>query len=492
MHSLLKRQLRRYLGEQTQPPEALQHLLDAVSDAYHQADADRAMVERSLELMSQELTERNRQLQQQLRQEQQTEDALRESRTRLARAQQVAHLGSWELDVAHDRMEWSDQLFQIFGVSPEHLDPTRSTFIERVHPEDRELLAGHLHAAQYDAKPFAVDHRIVLPGGAIRHVHQLAEVECGEDAKVRIIFGTVHDITARKQIEHALTREKAEQAVLIKRLEETHHQLLQSEKMASIGQLAAGVAHEINNPIGYINSNLSTLRDYATQLLSLVRLFQEAGDELDDELPLARRLKAAHADTDLDFIAGDLLDLLQESQEGIARVRGIVQDLKDFSHADKGEWTHADLHRGLDTTLNVVNNEIKYKATVCKEYGELPLIHCLPSQLNQVFMNLLVNAAQAIEGQGRITVRTGRQGEHVWVEVCDTGAGIPANRLGRIFDPFYTTKPVGKGTGLGLSISYGIVRKHHGDISVDSEPGKGTTFRITLPIEQDEATLQAE
>jgi signal transduction histidine kinase len=176
---------------------------------------------------------------------------------------------------------------------------------------------------------------------------------------------------------------------------------------------------------------------------------------------------------------------MDESKDGITRVKNIVQNLKDFSHVDASdEWHYADLHSGINSTLNIVNNEIKYKANVVKEYGAIPEVECLLSQLNQVFMNLLVNAAHAIEERGTITIRTGQKGDEVWVEVTDTGKGIAPEHLKKIFDPFFTTKPIGKGTGLGLSLSYGIVQKHHGRIEVQSEIGKGTIFRVWLPIKQ--------
>ncbi|MDP2805732.1 MAG: ATP-binding protein [Gallionellaceae bacterium] len=169
----------------------------------------------------------------------------------------------------------------------------------------------------------------------------------------------------------------------------------------------------------------------------------------------------------------------------MGRVKKIILDLKEFSHTDsEDQWVWADVHQGLDSTLNVVWNELKYKCEVLKEYGVLPKIYCLPSQINQVFMNLLVNAAQAIEVHGKITLRTGQEGEKIWVEVSDEGNGIPAENIPRLFDPFFTTKPVGKGTGLGLSVSYKIIEKHHGKIEVHSEVGKGTTFRVILPVQQ--------
>lgn len=269
-----------------------------------------------------------------------------------------------------------------------------------------------------------------------------------------------------------------------KRLEETQTQLLQSEKMASIGQLAAGVAHEINNPIGYVYSNLGTLEKYVQDVFSMIEGYEQAEGAIVDD-GVRARLQADREKLDLAFLKEDLRALMAESREGITRVKNIVQDLKGFSHVDAtDEWYAADLHKGLDSTLNIVNNEIKYKAEVVKEYGEIVAVECLPSQLNQVFMNLLVNAAHAIEVRGTITVRTGIQDVEVWVEIADTGKGIAAEGLKRVFDPFYTTKPIGHGTGLGLSLSYSIIQKHHGRIEVQSEVGKGTTFRVWLPVKQ--------
>jgi two-component system NtrC family sensor kinase len=250
--------------------------------------------------------------------------------------------------------------------------------------------------------------------------------------------------------------------------------------MASLGQLAAGVAHEINNPVGFVNSNLGSLERYIEDLFKLVAACEAHEYELKaDTLAALQTLKQ---DIDIAFLREDVMNLLRESMEGMQRVKQIVQDLKDFSHVGEAERQWANLERGLDSTLNMVRNEIKYKAEVVKEYAGVPDIECVPSQLNQVFMNLIVNAAHAIEERGTITVRTGSDAEKVWVEVRDTGSGISKDHLPRIFEPFYTTKPVGKGTGLGLSLSYGIVQRHRGSIEVTSEVGQGSCFKVTLPI----------
>jgi len=278
------------------------------------------------------------------------------------------------------------------------------------------------------------------------------------------------------------------------RLEDVQRQLLQADRMSSIGQLAAGVAHEINNPIGYIRSNLGTLAEYASSLMRLLNAQESAlrllrGTHLD----ALTRIEEIRQEIDFDFLAGDLPMLLDESQEGIAKVCKIVQDLRDFSRAGHDEgWVATDIHAGLDSTINIVWHELKYKVELVKDYGELPPVTCLPSQLNQVFMNILVNAGQAIADRGKVSIRTRADGEAVHVEISDSGSGIAEENLGRIFDPFFTTKPVGKGTGVGLSISYGIVKKHGGRIEVGSKPGHGTTFRITLPVHGPESDAAAQ
>jgi signal transduction histidine kinase len=286
------------------------------------------------------------------------------------------------------------------------------------------------------------------------------------------------------QVIETLVIEKAEQQNLIQKLKDAQNHLLQAEKMASIGQLAAGVAHEINNPIGFVYSNLGTLEKYVQDTFGMLAMYEQAEEAIADP-ELRTKLKSARDKLDLGFLKDDLRALMDESKDGITRVKHIVQNLKDFSHVDASdEWHFDDLHKGINSTLNIVNNEIKYKANVVKEYGELPEVECLLSQLNQVFMNLLVNSAHAIEERGTITIRTGQQGEEVWVEIADTGKGIAPEHQKKIFDPFFTTKPIGKGTGLGLSLAYGIIQKHHGRIEMQSEVGKGTVFRVWLPVRQ--------
>ena len=306
------------------------------------------------------------------------------------------------------------------------------------------------------------------------------EIHCGHAPNSAHCFMVVLDISERGERQ----RQYEELQRTVDRLASTQEQLLQSEKMASIGQLAAGVAHEINNPIGYVGSNLGTLQDYSTALLALVQKYHEA---LFSEDPAARRdeLLQARQRLDIDYIVGDLPNLLRESREGIERVTKIVQDLKDFSRVGRDQQMQpADLLQGLDSTLNIVWNDLKYKIRLEKHYGSLPPVECLASEINQVFLNLLLNAGQAIEQRGTIELASGCDDQEAWISITDSGCGIPPEALPHLFDPFFTTKPIGRGTGLGLAISYGIVAKHHGRIDVSSRVGQGSTFRVVLPIRQ--------
>lgn len=265
-------------------------------------------------------------------------------------------------------------------------------------------------------------------------------------------------------------------------LADTQNQLLQSQTMASVGQLAAGVAHEINNPVGFVNSNLGSLQGQINGLLRVISAYETADPALAAHPGLLAAISAAKKSADLDFLREDIVTLLEESRTGLARVAKIVSNLKDFSHVDDAGWQFIKLEAGLDSTLEVVAGELKAKAEIRKEYAGLPDVECMAAQINQVFAKLLVNAAQAIEGRGTITLRTGFDEREAWVEIEDTGKGIPPENMKRIFDPFFTTLPIGQGTGMGLSLAYSIARGHHGRIDVKSVVGQGSVFRLTLPL----------
>ena len=297
-----------------------------------------------------------------------------------------------------------------------------------------------------------------------------------------------------KELRQALDQIQSKNSKLqetLKSLKESQNQILQSEKMASIGQLAAGVAHEINNPTGFVSSNLKSLADYQDDLQTLVRqyrgLAQAAKESVASGNPaslasLVSGILSLEKEVDIDFILDDMPALIQESREGADRIKKIVIDLKDFAHPGEDEIRDTDVNANIDATLNIVWNEIKYKATVSKNYASIPRIQCYPQQLNQVFMNILVNAAQAIDGSGHIDITTRDLGPEIEIVFSDSGNGILPEHIDRVFDPFFTTKPVGKGTGLGLNVAYNIVRKHHGTIEAKSGAGEGTTFTIRIPV----------
>lgn len=270
-----------------------------------------------------------------------------------------------------------------------------------------------------------------------------------------------------------LARRKAE-------LERVQAQLVHSEKMASLGQLAAGIAHELNNPAGFIFSNMAVLPGYVSRLAQILSTYE--GISLPDSD--AERVRVAKNENDYDNILADLTSIAADSYNGAERIREIVQNLRLFSRLDEAEFKQVDLHEGIESTLRLLSRYYTSPyITLRRDYGNLPPINCYAGQLNQVWMNLLVNAAQAVgDVHGEVQIKTWYDDEIVSASVSDTGKGIAPEHLKRIFDPFFTTKPIGEGTGLGLSISHGIVERHRGTLSVESALGRGTTFTVSLPV----------
>ncbi|MDT4288340.1 bacteriohemerythrin [Methylomonas sp. MO1] len=395
--------------------------------------------------------------------------------------------------------------FKTFNIERGFVD--RRQWLNTIHPDDRDKVVQTYQQAALELTKFKIQYRLCTADAKETWILETAVPRVRKNGKFAGLMGCGMDISTQKQAETALLKlnqqleervrertqalteanqtlqmEKNQQTLLNQQLQETQAHLVQSEKMASIGQLAAGVAHEINNPLGYIYSNLNSLKQYIQELTKAAELAERLAGQLADNHPDAQAFKQFKNAVDLDFLKGDAADLVEESLEGATRAKKIVQDLRDFSRIDKQGREMFDLEAGIDATLNIVNNELKYKAEVVKEYGGIKPFECVGAQLNQVFMNLLVNAAQAIEDFGKITVRTGYQdADWLWVEVEDNGQGMNEATRARMFDPFFTTKPVGKGTGLGLSLSYKIIQDHHGRIEIDSEIGRGTRFRIYLP-----------
>ena len=384
----------------------------------------------------------------------------------------------------------SENLSQILGYEPRTMLDDINFWFEHIHPDDRMGLMMRLPQLLATGGQQSHDYRFRHCDGHYLWMHDRLRMIYDESGKPLELLGSLLDMTDRKAMEEALLQEKEEQRTLIRELQEARGQLQQNEKMAAIGQLAAGVAHEINNPVGFINSNLNSLARYLENMIEVIDLYQAIEPLLEPHEEVLDLIRSVKQRFDLDYIKQDVRDLVSESIDGTARVKQIVLDLKEFSHVDEAEWQQVDLHQGLDSTLNIVNNEIKYKAEVIKEYGELPPVECIASQINQVFMNLLVNAAHAIEEHGTITLSSGVRDGEAWVEVADSGKGISPEHLKRLFEPFFTTKPVGSGTGLGLSLSFGIIKKHGGRIDVQSTEGEGTRFTVWLPLKQAEVVIE--
>ncbi|MDY7225472.1 ATP-binding protein [Hyalangium rubrum] len=271
-------------------------------------------------------------------------------------------------------------------------------------------------------------------------------------------------------------------------LEKQQAQLILSEKLASVGQLAAGIAHEINNPLGYVMSNLSTLTQYVATFTRLLGLYRAFGTEVGPTLPPHQaealgRICALWEQEGVGEIESDVKELLNDCQEGTQRVKDIIQSLKSFIREEAGEPRLVDVNKELMGTLKMMMwSDLKHRCEVRTEYGEIPAIVGYPTQISQVFTNLLSNAAQAIEDRGEIRISTQQEGNMVVVRITDSGVGMTPEVLAKLFTPFYTTKPPGKGTGLGLSISYGIISRHQGRIEVQSKLGSGTTFTLKLPV----------
>jgi signal transduction histidine kinase len=305
------------------------------------------------------------------------------------------------------------------------------------------------------------------------------------DANGYVGIGIVTDVM--KKMEHQLAQNNTALLRANSEIKASQTRLIQSEKMASLGQMVAGVAHEINTPLGYVNNNVQILGTMLQPSLDVMRvvdsLIQQLTTDEPDEILLSEHLDVfKNVSKELDDEAvEDMKELLRDTLFGIEQISELVVNLKNFARLDQAKTTHININECIDSALVIGRNNLKDKVEVIKKYGELPSIPCSPSQINQVFLNLFTNAAQAMDGYGQIIIATHADDDFVNISVSDNGRGMPAEVVSRIFDPFYTTKAVGEGTGLGLSISYQIIEQHNGAISVDSEEGIGTTFHIRLP-----------
>lgn len=379
----------------------------------------------------------------------------------------------WELDDSSGVCRYiGSQVEQQWGWPPDRFQQ-ESFLFSRVHPDDRPAFAQALEDA-VASQDVAIECRLQLKSERFAYIRSF--IRQAPDEKGRIVRGISIDITTQKKLESELN---------------------QAQKLESVGRLAAGVAHEINTPVQFVNDNCYFLRDAVAEVKGLLSTYQEtlaaaAAGTL--TLEQAReQLHSAEEAADLEFLTENMLSAVERSLEGLERVATIVRSMKEYSHPDCKERSAADLNAAIRNTLTIARNEYKYVADIDTQLGDLPLVQCYVGDFNQAFLNILVNAAHAIgeanaatERRGLITITTQQEGADVLVSVKDTGRGIPEAIQGKIFDPFFTTKEVGKGTGQGLAIARAvIVDKHEGTLTFETEPGIGTTFRIRIPIDPD-------
>ncbi len=368
-------------------------------------------------------------------------------------------------------------------------------WLDAIHPDDLAHTVADWTTAVNTKSLYKTQYRIRGKNGQYRHFDVKGVPLMTEDGEIYEWIGTCTDIHDRKEAELALERKSQELQEALTHVQNAQLQMVQNEKMASLGNLVAGVAHEINNPIGFLNGSLHNAQDYVKDLLAHVRLYAQFYPNSQDEI-------IDHAeDIDLEFLQDDLPKLLHSMQGAMNRIRSISNSLRTFSRADTDQRVEANIHDGLDSTLLILKyrlkaNELRPAIEVVCNYGDLPLVNCFPGQLNQVFMNIIANAIDAFDEQNlgktfaeiekhpnRITVKTAIIADHLEVRIGDNGLGMDEAIKSRIFDHLFTTKKVGKGTGLGLAIARQIIiETHGGSLTVDSTYGQGTTFIIRLPV----------
>jgi two-component system, NtrC family, sensor kinase len=428
--------------------------------------------------------------------------ALKESEKKLSNAVKIAHLAYWEYDVVYDLFTFNDQFYSLFktdAVSEGGYTMSARHYAERfVHPDDRYLIGAEVQKSnETDDPAFSsyIEHRILYANGETGYIAVRFFIVKDQNGKTIKSFGANQEITER--VEREKEKRELEKELLIRNKElesmlddmtRMQKTLVQTEKMASLGALSAGIAHEINNPLSYVCSNVNRLKEYFDDTVCLLQKWNDLKPQLNAVEQVSEQLieiEDYSGKIDMDFILQDFDRMMSSIQDGTQRIKKIVEGMRGFSHISGNSMANADINKAIDETLTIVWNEIKYKAVIEKEYQNLPPVKCNIGEIKQVLVNLLVNASHAIEEKGIIKISTLLEDDILIIKVSDNGSGITEDKLKRIFDPFFTTKPVGKGTGLGLWISSTIVEKHGGSLTVDSVPGSGSTFTIMLPFKSD-------
>ncbi len=355
-----------------------------------------------------------------------------------------------------------------------------SQFIDFVHPEDKAAtIAESEKLSTGITTSYHFQNRYRCKDGSYKWLAWTSV----QSSQEKLIYASARDITPTKVAEEALREQTTKLSQTLQELQQTQSQLIQTEKMSSLGQMVAGIAHEINNPINFIYGNLEHTSEYLQDLLRLVHIYQQHPYS-------SPEIEEVSEEIDLEFITEDVPKMLSSMKVGAKRIQQMVLSLRNFSRLDEAEVKDVNLHEGIDSTLLILSNKLKKEVKVIKQYGNLPLIECYPAQINQVFMNIISNAIDALltdekKSNKQIIIKTIKTSDNkIQVRIRDNGSGIPSPIKDKIFDPFFTTKPVGQGTGLGLSICYQIIEKHGGKISVNSQIGEGTEFAIALPLKQ--------
>lgn len=423
---------------------------------------------------------------------------LAEQHERLNLVIKSTNIGLWDWNVQTGETVFNERWANIVGYSLDELAPISiQTWQNLVHPDDLStsnvLIDRHFSG---EIEYYDCECRMRHKTGQWIWIHDRGKVvSWSKDGKPLRMLGTHADITFRKQAEEELrlAHDTLEQRVLerSREIEKMHAQMVVQEKMASVGQLAAGIAHELNNPLNFVSLNFITLTEYFENMIDVLQSYRYLLRCLETQIPPDPKpeiIRAKEVETNLDFILEDIPALFKESRRGFDRIDRIIKSMRDFSYVNhSGDFTLFNINNGIEDTLIIARNEYKYIADVITDLGDLPDIRCLPEQLNQVFLNLIVNSAHAIQSlnrphRGRITIRTWYDNSHVYCDIADDGPGIPPEIQNRIFEPFFSTKPPGRGTGLGLSICYDIiVEKHQGHLTMHCPESGGTIFSITIP-----------
>jgi PAS domain S-box-containing protein len=426
-------------------------------------------------------------------------DAILDSEKKLSNALKMANLAYWEYDVINDRFTFNDQFFALLKTNAADeggYTMSSEQYAKRfVHPEDLHMVGNEVtktNEAEDSGFNSYLEHRIIYPDGGTGYIAVRYFVVKDKSGKTIKTFGANQDITDRVkremeklELEKELLLRNKELETMLDDMTRMQKTLVHTEKMASLGELSAGIAHEINNPLSYVCSNINRLKEYFDDTVSLLKKWEAIEPHLTSAgllTELITSIDEYSKKIDMEFILEDFDRMMHSIQDGTQRIKKIVEGMRGFAHISENSMQNADINQAIEETLTIVWNELKYKAEIKKEYGVLPPVKCNISEIKQVLVNLLVNAAHAINEKGIIKIITSTVEDDLYIKIIDNGCGIPEDKLKRIFDPFFTTKPVGKGTGLGLWISSTIIEKHKGSITVDSEQDYGSTFTVKLPI----------